>query len=624
MSSRARDAFWRLKNYFGFLLLFLIGVLFFGLVLFTIQENSDFLGGLDFTVAATSSDATAILEVGNTAPTATGVKLNNDTDIVLIAGTTTSVDVSVNITDNNGCADIQNGTTTILVYRSGVTSSTCLTTQNNLNCYLATAFTASSTCSGSANSINATATFGIYYFADPTDTSSSYESQNWLATVIFKDQTNATGSGQSSGVELRGLTGIEVGTSSIDYGTLNASTTTGFINQITPISNKGNTTTTLLINGTAMTLAANKISTSSQHYATSTFYYGGTEQPLQESATTVSGVSLLPRISLVNDVGSWAETMALPSSPRFAAFANSPYHVYAMGGQTTTTVRYAAFNSDGTIGSWANTTALSSSRFLAGGLVYGNYVYAVGGSGLSPDSEYALLNSNGTVGTWISGSSIPTGGDYSNFSLTAEYGYLFAFGGIDGVSEVAAVYKAQIGSDGSIGTWISTTALPSVLTDSAAVSYNGYVYVLGGAISSVDTSTVRFSSVASSGVLGTWTSTTALPGAMSSFGATVLNGYIYVLGESTTSVFYAPINSTGSLGSWTLTTAMPSTLTNIRAVNNNGYIYGMPNSAATSTVIYAQINNGRSAKNLFWGLEVPQTPSGAYSGVNTFTASYSP
>ena len=64
-------------------------------------------------------------------------------------------------------------------------------------------------------------------------------------------------------------------------------------------------------------------------------------------------------------------------------------------------------------------------------------------------------------------------------------------------------------------------------------------------------------------------------------------------GSPTSTVFYAPINSTGSIGNWTRTTALPRAIDSHSAVVNNGYIYttgGCLNSACsltTSTVFYA-------------------------------------
>lgn len=239
--------------------------------------------------AGASQTASSTVIVGNASPSVLDVVVNANSEIVLTANATTAVNVTARITDNNGCSDITGGTSTILLYRSGVTSSSCLSTQNNLNCYLATVFTASSTCS--SNQVYTTTTFGVYYFAEPTDASNSlYSAQNWLATVIFKDSNNSTGSGDPlSGVELRSLTAINVTTSSINYGTLSASSTSGS-NEITTSTNAGNTSTTLRLSANS-TLAkgSDSITTSSQHYATSSFTYGTGDQSLQETPTAVVG-----------------------------------------------------------------------------------------------------------------------------------------------------------------------------------------------------------------------------------------------------------------------------------------------------------------------------------------------
>ncbi|MEK7499978.1 MAG: hypothetical protein AAB649_05230, partial [Patescibacteria group bacterium] len=190
-----------------------------------------------------AANVTSSVVVGNAAPTVTSVVLNNAGSVVLTANQTTNVSVNATISDNNGCADITQGTTTIMIYRSTITSSTCLTTASDLNCYRATTFTASSTCA--SNSVNTTTTFAVQYFADATDSSSSYSAQNWLATVIFKDANNGTGTGDATGQELITLNAINVTTSSINYGTIAASSTSGGTNQVATTSNAGNSSTPL-------------------------------------------------------------------------------------------------------------------------------------------------------------------------------------------------------------------------------------------------------------------------------------------------------------------------------------------------------------------------------------------
>lgn len=250
-----------------------------------------------------AADIASKVIVGNASPTVPSVTVNNGNNITLTPNTTTNVSVNATISDNNGCADIQNGTTTIMLYRSGITSSTCLTTANDLNCYRATAFTASSTCS--SNSVNTTTTFAVQYFAQATDASSSYASQLWQATVIFKDPNNATGTKDSAGgagpPDITTLTAIDVTTSSVNYGSVPAGTDTGAVNQTATTTNAGNSSTTLQLKASAtLTSGANAIATTSQRYATSSFTFPGGATQLTDSNVTVTGFFLTSPTSSSN------------------------------------------------------------------------------------------------------------------------------------------------------------------------------------------------------------------------------------------------------------------------------------------------------------------------------------
>lgn len=239
-----------------------------------------------------ASNLTSSVTVGASAPTVSGTTLNGGATITLNPNTTTSISVFSTITDNNGCAEINGGTTSILVYRNGVTSSTCAGSPNNLNCYIASAFTATSTCTGTSTTENTTTTFGIYYFAQATDASSSFPTDSWRATVKFTSADGTTSTQDSATDTLATLTALNITTSSINYGTLAASSTSGSTNQTTTITNAGNSSSTLNLSGTALVSGSNSIATSSQHYATSSFTYGGAEQLLSGSAVSVSGFKL--------------------------------------------------------------------------------------------------------------------------------------------------------------------------------------------------------------------------------------------------------------------------------------------------------------------------------------------
>lgn len=223
----------------------------------------------------------------NQAPTVSSVVINNGSAITLNANSTTTIPINFTITDNDGCSDVfSGGTVTTTIFRSGVGASCSL---NNLNCY--TTSTQINNCSG-GNSANATATIPIYYFAEPTDASSTYSGQTWQAKVFASDIGGLNSSSTSSGVTLNTLLAINLSTSAINYGTVGAGSNTGSTNQTISIQNVGNSSSTLQVSGTDLVFNTNIIPVNSQHYATNTFTYNISDTPLNSFLTTVAGFFL--------------------------------------------------------------------------------------------------------------------------------------------------------------------------------------------------------------------------------------------------------------------------------------------------------------------------------------------
>lgn len=221
--------------------------------------------------------------VSNTAPSVTNPVLNGGSPIILTPNTTAAITAVASTSDAQGPGDISYATSTI--FRSGV-GATC--SANNLNCYQL----ASSSCAFSDSTSTVSCTANIYYFADATDSSSSYSGQTWQAKISVTDLGGLSGSSTASGVVLNTLLAIEVTTSSINYGSLTASSTSESTNQTTTVKNVGNASTTLKLRGTALTFNSNVIATSSQHYATSSFAFGSGEPALSDTDTSVSGFLL--------------------------------------------------------------------------------------------------------------------------------------------------------------------------------------------------------------------------------------------------------------------------------------------------------------------------------------------
>jgi len=268
---------------------------------------------------ATSTNLTSQVIVGISAPSVSAVSVNGGSAITLTANTTTNVNVNATVTDSNGCAEITGGTTTILLYRSGVTSSSCLTSSGaavtSLNCYLLGAFTASSTCS--TGSQNTTTTFAVQYFAQATDASSSYNGQNWMATVLFRTPDNTTGTGDSSpGQTLNTMLALNVTTGTINYGTLGANTNSGANDSIVTSTNAGNTSTTLQLYASATLKSGSNVipTTTSQTYSTSSFTYQGTSTFLTAAAATVSGFVLTSPTSTNNVAKATFWGIAIPNN----------------------------------------------------------------------------------------------------------------------------------------------------------------------------------------------------------------------------------------------------------------------------------------------------------------------
>ena len=296
----------------------------------------------------------------------------------------------------------------------------------------------------------------------------------------------------------------------------------------------------------------------------------------------------------------WNTTTSLPTATRSATSVVYNGYVYEIGGyngSAIAAVEYAPINSNGTLGSWSATTSLPTATYGATSVVYNGYVYEIGGcSSICPTTtvEYAPINSNGTLGSWSATTSLPQT-TYSAASVVYN-GYVYEIGGYTGIAIVATVEYAPINSNGTVGSWSATTSLPISTFYAASMVYNGYLYEIGGEL----TTTVEYALINSNGTIGSWTATTSLPIATYNATSEVYNGYVYEIGGYTgtsvvATVEYAPINSDGTIGSWIATTSLPQATYIATSVIYNGYVYeiGGYNSSTLNTVYYANVDLGR-------------------------------
>ena len=201
---------------------------------------------------------------------------------------------------------------------------------------------------------------------------------------------------------------------------------------------------------------------------------------------------------------------------------------------------------------------------------------------------------NGTCSGWCSTSAYNLPAARAAFRLVAYNGFLYAIGGEDSTCTSGngtgdggvckTVYIAKLGANGEPQLWHPTdtnknnwvywyrdTDLSSPRSFTGAVAYNNRMYLLGGKTSSGGTATltntVQVADILPTGVLGSWSSSTALPNYYFGQGVQVYNDYLYLIGGRsnststlsssalTSSVYYIKINSDGTLNSWVQTSS---------------------------------------------------------------------
>lgn len=336
------------------------------------------------------------------------------------------------------------------------------------------------------------------------------------------------------------------------------------------------------------------------------YYFGG-----HDGGSNYLSDTGYAKIDEAGTPANWATTTTLSTSREYNMTFAYNSRIYSLGGATsgtngTTTTYYASLNASGTTGSWSTTNTLNSATAAAGVAVYNGYVYLLGGynSGGSAQTtvQYALINTNGTLGTWQTTTSLPAA--TAGHAATAWNGYLYMLGSGTGTSTV--VRYAQINpSNGTIGAWNTTTSFGTARNKATAQVNAGYLYVYGGGNSVEYAKLQDNGTVASnSGCGSAWCSGPNLPAARYFLASAVSNGYLYAIGGEDSggttyynTVYFAPLGADGSVGAWQTGPTLPNTVARTTGVVYNSYLYtiaGRVNGSLAATSYYGAINNGGS------------------------------
>lgn len=301
------------------------------------------------------------------------------------------------------------------------------------------------------------------------------------------------------------------------------------------------------------------------------------------------------------EITSWTAGTSLPATFFMPTTLVTKNYVYLLGGQVngavSSAVYMAAINSDGSLGTWGTTTALPINMYSKA-IVTKNRVYLIGGTTTNSLNKIytAVINSDGTLGTWSLHGTTP-GDVYNTHVLVTRY-RVYILGAGNNSTGNTTVYTAPIDTTGVIGSWTTGTSLPSAVSGGHLCVTKNRVYILGGGTSpSASSSSVITAPINADGTLGTWTTNTALPFDISGNSIFVTKNRVYICGTYNSNGYYsAPINADGTLGTWVAGTSLPTIRYNCgyAVIKNRFYYFGGRDYFATfhNTVYYATITGG--------------------------------
>jgi len=300
-------------------------------------------------------------------------------------------------------------------------------------------------------------------------------------------------------------------------------------------------------------------------------------------------------------------------------------------------IEYATINSDGSLGTWVlsgshlynNVGLVGAAAFTNNGLLY----IAGGSNGSSTINTIQVCAISNITGA--GGNCSLTGGTFtgarSGHQIVTYGNYAYMLGGTNGSGAYYnSVLYASLSSPNTWNTTSTFTGTPGIAA-LGATAYGGYMYIAGGITSGNATANdVEYAQIKSDGTLGSWSTTTSFTTARANLGLGATDGKLYVIeGSSDTAgnstlgdIQYASIKSDGSIDStWTSTGGNTTSVTANASMiyNNTLYVvdgYSSGGGGYTTTVQYAPINNGGSGTTYTW---VAQGSATMQAGRSNFT-----
>lgn len=263
--------------------------------------------------------------------------------------------------------------------------------------------------------------------------------------------------------------------------------------------------------------------------------------------------------------------------------------LYTFGGSNgvdhLSTIERAQIQTNGVLSKWQVLPPLTISRQHAAVAASDSYIYVSGGEefpyGGAVDSiESAKINVDGSFGTWNIVSHMPSPREHHR--MVSAHGFLYIIGGFNSdISGSADVERSKINIDGTLGPWVPVSPMVIPRVTHYSVSYNDYIYSLGGeAVSDFQNLTsVERAKIKSDGSLENWELENSFAQPRGFLGAALVDSFIYVAGGSgpcsLNTVERVPINPDGTLGQWEYQNSMISDRKGMTLAAAQGHLYAI-------------------------------------------------
>ena len=287
-------------------------------------------------------------------------------------------------------------------------------------------------------------------------------------------------------------------------------------------------------------------------------------------------------INIDGTLSTWTINAPLPVTISHSQAIVTNNRVYLLGGYINgvDSVYTTIINPDGTLGAWVTDTPLPNNIKMSQAIVTNNRVYLIGGNFYKSGASIvytATINPDGTLGAWVIDTPLPVVISHSQAVVTSNRVYLL--GGHINNTQSNAIYTAPINTDGTLGTWVADISIiPNAIYNSQAIVTNNRVYLIGGFNKTVYFSTVYTAPINPDGTLGGWVVDTPLPETIAISQAIVTNNRVYLLGGRinnilSSTIYTAPINADGTLGTWVTDISLPIALNWSQAIVTNNRVY---------------------------------------------------